>query len=71
MEKEDYIASIFSLITLPSFDYFYSDKIVTKGFPSSTERIKALIKAGYKKSEEALVGTNDNIKYYDYWYIEK
>lgn len=64
-EKEQCIKEVFELLEIPCFDIFYCDKLVTKGFPLSPERIKALTNLGYVKSNEPLVGSYD--KYYDYW----
>lgn len=45
--------------------------IVTKAPLYAVERIEALKKAGFRKSEEPLMGHHQQIAYYDYWVIEK
>ena len=57
-----------SIIARPSFDLFGCAIVATKAIPTATERIKALIKLGFTKSEEPLVG-HDGTKYYDYYVL--
>lgn len=64
-EKRDCIVEVMQLIEKDFFDLFYCDKLATKGFPSSAERIEALKQLHYAKSDEFLVGSYD--KYLDYW----
>ncbi len=64
-EKENCIAQILEAIEKDFFDLFHCGKLATKGFPSSPERIKALKRLGYTKSDEPLIGSYD--KYFDYW----
>ena len=67
-EKSTEIESIMSIIARPSFDLFGCAIVATKAIPTATERIKALIKLGFTKSEEPLVG-HDGTKYYDYYVL--
>ena len=69
-EKVAEIESILSLIAVPSFELFGCDIVATKAVPSATERIKALKAAGFKLSNESLVG-HDGTKYYDYYVLNK
>lgn len=70
-EKEDILFSIVSLITPPSFELFYCNEIITKAPIYAVERIKAIQKFGYTKSDHCLVGTNDGYAYNGYWTIQK
>lgn len=70
-EKEDNIISILELITDRFFDYFCSSKLMTKGFPSSKERINALSNLNFHRSIQPMIGSSDNKEYYDYWIIER
>lgn len=64
-EKQECIAEIIQLIEKDFFDLFYCEKLATKGFPNSAERIAALKSLGWQKSESPLVGGYDT--YFDYW----
>ncbi len=69
-ENQNCIEQILGLITVPFFTWFNCDKIATKAPIFAVERIEALKKAGYLKSEEILIG-HDGKQYYDYWIIYK
>lgn len=64
-ETEACIAEILQTIEKDFFDLFYCEKLATKGFPNSPERLKALRRLSYCKSDCPLVGSYD--KYFDYW----
>ena len=64
-EKKACIVEIMQLVENDFFDLFYCEKLATKGFPNSAERIEALKELGWQKSDEPLVGSYD--KYFDYW----
>ena len=64
------ISSILSLIVPPSFDIFGCDKIATKSFTASTERIKALKKCGFAETQEKLIGA-DGTAYSGYFVLKK
>ncbi len=49
-EKANYFITIFSLIIPTFYDLFYCDKIVTKGFPNSSERLSSLKKVDSRKA---------------------
>lgn len=70
-EKAEAIYDILSLIAEPFYDWFGCSMIATKAPLYAVERIEALKKAGFRKSEEPLIGHHQQIAYYDYWVIEK
>ena len=69
-EKEEIIGEILSIIVPPTYELFGCTRIATKAPIYAVERIQALIKSGFKKSEEYLVGQQDHRRYYDYWVLE-
>lgn len=69
-EKSELIYDILSLITEPFYDCFDCPRIATKAAVYAVERIDALKKMGYEKSDDPLIGHN-GIAYYDYWVIQK
>lgn len=70
-EKSELIYDVLSLIREPFYDWFGCLKIATKAAVYAIDRIEALKKMGFTKSDEPLIGHNKNIAYYDYWIIEK
>lgn len=70
-EREDVIGSIISLITPPSFELFCCDRIITKAPIYAVERIKALQRLGFIRSEHLLTGAEDGCTYSGYWEIAK
>lgn len=69
-EKSDLIYDILSLVTAPFYEWFECPMIATKASVYAIDRIEALKKVGYAKSEEPLVG-HDKTAYYDYWVINR
>lgn len=69
-EKVEVIEEIVKIMIEPTFDLFYCNKIATKGFENSHERIKALKKLGFTKTKEYLYGKN-NTKYDSYYELNK
>ena len=69
-EETAFICDVLALVTEPFYDWFACPKIATKAAVYAVDRIEALRKAGFVRSEEPLVGDH-NIAYYDYWVIEK
>lgn len=65
-EQENIIYSILSVITKPAFELFECTMVATKARNYAVERIAALKKAGYVKSEEKVIGQDGTI-YGDYW----
>lgn len=69
-EETSFICDILALITEPFYDWFACSVIATKAPVYAVDRIEALKKMGFARSEEPLVGEH-GIAYYDYWVIEK
>ena len=69
-ENETVILSILSLMIPPAFEMFGCGSIITKGFPKALDRIRALEKFGFVKSENKLVG-EDGKEYSDYYSVQK
>lgn len=67
-EKQDMLYSIVSLITPPMFELLGCRDIITKAPIYAIERINALQKFGFTKSEDLLIG-NDGYAYNGYWII--
>lgn len=65
-EQENIIYNILSVITNPAFELFECTMVATKARNYAVERIAALKKAGYFKSEEKIIG-QDGTQYGDYW----
>lgn len=70
-EKLEVLENILSVIMESAFELFDYPMIATKAAGYAVERIKALKKCGFKKSEENLTGQHDNRRYYDYWVIRR
>lgn len=68
-EKTDCIYEILALVTKPFYDWFACPRIATKAADYAVDRIAALKKMGYEKSDKPLIGKHE-IAYYDYWVIE-
>lgn len=66
-EKAEILEGILSLIIKPAFELFECDTIITKAPIYAVERIRALQKFGFEKSNSLLVGTNDHYAYNGYW----
>ncbi len=69
-ERAEPVYDILSLAIKPFYIWFGCSKIATKAPVYAIERIEALKKAGFIRSEEPLIGHQKNISYYDYWVIE-
>lgn len=67
-ERQELLCNILSIITKPAYALFDCIMIATKAPLYAIERIEALKKSGFQKSEEFLVG-HDNRLYGDYWVI--
>ena len=66
-EKTDVIEELLLLLKDKIYSLFECNMIATKGFSDSSERISALLKSGFEKSEKVLIGTHDRKKYNDYY----
>lgn len=69
-ERAEPVYDILSLAIKPFYIWSGCSKIATKAPVYAIERIEALKKAGFIRSEEPLIGHQKNISYYDYWVIE-
>lgn len=67
-EREDSLFDIFSLITPQVKDLFECKGVITKASIYAVDRINAIQKAGFIKSERLLVGKN-GYSYDGYWII--
>ena len=68
-EKENNLFCIASLIVPPTFELFECKKIITKAPVYAIERIGAIQKLGFQKSEHFLIGKT-GYAYDGYWSIE-
>ena len=68
-ETADILAVIMGMIVPDAFDLFDCEEIITKVPIYAVERIKAVQKIGFKKTDRLLVGTMDGYAYKDYWFI--
>jgi len=68
-EKEDCLLRIGSLIVPPTYELFECKTIITKAPVYAIERISALQKLGFQKSEHFLIGKT-GYAYDGYWSIE-
>lgn len=65
-ERADIIEPILSLVTEPFYDWFACERIATKAAVYAVERIEALKRAGFEKSDAPVIG-HSGVAYYDYW----
>lgn len=70
-ETSEEIFTIMSLIVPPAFDLFECEEIITKVPVYAVERMDAMKRMGFEKSEKLLVGTIDCYAYKDYWTINR
>lgn len=70
-ENQEIIFEILSIIVNATYDLFNCTMIATKAPIYAVERIQALKRLGFEKSDQYLVGQHDNRRYYDYWVIKK
>ena len=68
-EKEESLFSIGSLIVPPTFEFFECKKVITKAPVYAIERIGAIQKLGFQKSEHYLIGKT-GYAYDGYWCME-
>ncbi|UFH63652.1 GNAT family N-acetyltransferase [Clostridium cadaveris] len=69
-EKEAEIIEILDLIKKDTYELFNCDRIATKAIVGADERVKALIKLGFKPSNRVLIG-HDGSEYNSYFEINK
>lgn len=65
-EGEAEIADILCLVVPRTYEWFSTDRIITKAKPMACARIEALKQMGFVPSDAPLVG-HDGTKYGDYW----
>lgn len=70
-EKEEVLFDIISLIIPSAFDLFNCDEIITKAPAYAIERIEAIKKIGFIRSDDLLIGTHDGYAYNGYWTLRK
>lgn len=66
-EKQEAITEILSIMIPKAYELFDCTTIITKAPVYAVERIEALQKSGFEKSEKPLIGGHDGKQYYDYW----
>ena len=66
-EKADVISEILELLFPAYFELFHCKSIITKVPVYAVERIQAVKRVGFEKSDQLLVGTMDAYAYKDYW----
>ena len=66
-EKQEAITEILSIMIPKAYELFDCTTIITKAPIYAVERIEALQKNGFEKSEKPLTGGHDGKQYYDYW----
>lgn len=69
-EEENILYDILSVIVPYAFGMIDCTEIITKVPCYAVERIKAVQKLGFIKSENFMVGTHDGYAYKDYWSIQ-
>ncbi len=55
-EIAEEIKAILGLIVPPTYDLFQCDKVATKAKPAALQRIDALVKIGFRYTDEKLIG---------------
>ncbi|MEG0553855.1 MAG: N-acetyltransferase [Carnobacterium sp.] len=66
-EKSDALYDILDLFINSFYEYFECENIITKAAVFAVERIEALEKMNFVKSEKPLLTHYQNREYYDYW----
>lgn len=70
-EKADVLFDIISLVTPQMYDMLGCSEIITKAPIYAVERIKAIQKFGFMKSEHLLKGGHDGYAYNGYWTVKQ
>lgn len=71
MKRKEVIKEILELIVSPTYELFDCEEVITKVPNYAIERISAVSRIGFTKSDNFLVGTHDGYSYKDYWTIHK
>ena len=66
-ERADVISEIMELLFPSVFDLFNCKSVIIKVPVYAVERIQAVKRVGFEKSDQLLVGTMDGYEYKDYW----
>jgi len=69
-ENMEVLYEIMGIITNPAFELFHCSRIATKAVNYAIERIKALEKMDFLKTEDRLIAT-DGKSYGDYWILKR
>ena len=70
-ETSDKIFTVMSMIVPDAFDLFDCEEIITKVPIYAIERMEAVKKIGFEKTDRLLIGTMDGYAYKDYWSIKR
>ena len=70
-ELAEIIYDILNLVISPAYELFDCSEIITKVPLYAIERIEAVSKMGFEKTDRLLVGTMDGYAYKDYWAIRR
>ena len=70
-EISDNISEIMGMIIPHAFDLFNCEEIITKVPIYAVERMEAVKKIGFEKTDRLLVGTMDGYAYKDYWSLKR
>ncbi len=70
-EQENILSEILTVIVPSAFEMFDCYEIITKVPCYAVERIRAVKKFGFIKSENLMIGTHDGYAYKDYWIVQK
>lgn len=70
-EKEESLFSIFSLIVNQMYEMVGCKEILTKAPIYAVERIEAIKRAGFVKSEHFLIGSQNGYAYDGYWTVRQ
>jgi RimJ/RimL family protein N-acetyltransferase len=70
-EKSEIIQEILTLFIPSAYELFDCVEIITKVPNYAVERLEAVQKYGFTKSDYLLVGTNDHYAYNGYWILRK
>lgn len=69
-EKSEVILELLRLFAPDAYKLFDCNEIITKVPIYAVERMEAVQRYGFSKSESLLIGTNDHYAYNGYWIIK-
>lgn len=70
-EKTDKLFEIFSLKISQAYEILGCYGIITKALIYTVDRIEAIQKLGFRKSEHLLAGKNKGYNYIGYWIVKQ